>query len=56
MTRIVNLSDLGAGGFGGSIGGGKENKLEEMLEALRNRLPGALGGSGAERWGVGGAV
>lgn len=56
MTRIINLSDMGGSGFvgGGGGGGGKDNKLEEMLEALRNRLPGGLpggiGGTGSGRY------
>lgn len=52
VTRIINLSaDQGGSGF--VSGGGKDNKLEEMLEALRNRLPGGLpgglGGTGSGR-------
>lgn len=54
MPRIINLSDQG-GGFGGVGGGGsKDGRMEDMLEALRNRLPGGLaggiGGTGAGRY------
>lgn len=44
MTRIRKFPDWGGNGFGG---GGNDMKIEAMLEALKNRRSGGIGGG---RW------